>query len=89
MEAWRAGNIPWKDVDRGLLLSGPPGCGNTINADALARTCGVHLVETSVARRQSAGYLSETLKAMRKSFADAIAKKPSILFLDEFDAIGD
>ncbi|MGO7209356.1 AAA family ATPase, partial [Rhizobium ruizarguesonis] len=79
----------WTEVDRGLLLSGPPGTGKTMFAGALARSCGAHLVATSVARWQAAGHLDDTLKAMRKCFEEAIAHKPSILFVDEFDGIGD
>ncbi|WP_425335559.1 AAA family ATPase [Rhizobium leguminosarum] len=33
---WKAGRIPWSDVDTGLLLSGPSGVGKTIFAKALA-----------------------------------------------------
>lgn len=86
---WREGSLAWSDVDRGLLLSGPPGTGKTLFAGALARSCGAHLVATSVARWQAAGHLNDTLKAMRKSFEEAIAHKPSILFIDEFDGISD
>jgi hypothetical protein len=86
---WRQGRISWEDVDRGILLSGPPGTGKTLFAGALARTCGAHLVAASVSRWQSAGHLGDTLAAMRASFAEASAKKPAILFLDELDSIGD
>ncbi|WP_368517306.1 AAA family ATPase [Rhizobium sp.] len=89
LREWKEGRLSWSDVDRGLLLSGPPGTGKTMFAGALARTCGAHLVATSVARWQSAGYLNDTLTAMRRSFQDAVANKPSILFIDELDAIGD
>ncbi|TAY88139.1 AAA family ATPase [Rhizobium leguminosarum] len=87
--AWREGSLAWSDVDRGLLVSGPPGTGKTMFAGALARSCGIHLVATSVARWQAAGHLDDTLKAMRKSFEEAITHKPSILFIDEFDGISD
>ncbi len=86
---WKAGRLGWKDVDRGVLLSGPPGTGKTLYAGVLARTCGASLVATSVSRWQSAGHLDDTLAAMRRSFEDAAKSKPCILFLDEFDAIGD
>ncbi|MCQ1572713.1 AAA family ATPase [Neorhizobium galegae] len=89
LREWRAGSLPWSDVDRGLLLSGPPGCGKTLFAGALARSCGATLIATSVARWESAGYLSDVLASMRRSFADAIAARPAILFVDEIDGISD
>ncbi|MGL4092054.1 AAA family ATPase [Agrobacterium cavarae] len=87
--SWRNGTIDWGDVDRGLLLSGAPGTGKTMFAGALARSCDAKLVATSVAKWQSAGHLDDTLKAMRKSFDEASANRPSILFIDEFDGIAD
>lgn len=89
LRAWKAGRLPWSDVDRGLLLSGPPGTGKTRFAGALARCCDAGLVATSVGRWQSAGHLGDVLAAMRRSFADAVAAKPCILFVDEIEAIGD
>lgn len=86
---WRSGRIDWADVDRGILLSGPPGTGKTMFAGALAKTCSAHLVATSVSRWQSMGHLGDMLAAMRKSFSEAEARKPCILFLDELDSLGD
>lgn len=85
---WRSGVISWDDVDRGLMLSGPPGVGKTIYARALARSCGVTLITASYAKWQSRGYLNDFLKAMQKSFSEAKAKAPSILLIDEVDAFG-
>ena len=86
---WQAGKISWSDIDRGILLSGAPGTGKTTFAAALARTCGVDLVQTSMAQWQAKGHLGDYLKAMRASFAEAQKKAPCILFLDEFDSAGD
>jgi ATP-dependent Zn protease len=85
---WRAGMIPWDDVDRGILLYGKPGTGKTTYARALATTCKVPLIATSVTGWQAAGHLGDLLAAMRASFAEARDKAPCILFLDELDSIG-
>jgi cell division protease FtsH len=86
---WKAGRIGWADVDRGILLSGPPGTGKTTFAGALARSCKVHLVVGSIARWQAKGHLGDLLKAMRAAFDEARRNAPSIIFLDEIDAVGD
>ncbi|MDR9810138.1 AAA family ATPase [Rhizobium hidalgonense] len=86
---WKAGRIPWSDVDTGLLLSGPSGVGKTIYAKALANTCDVELVVASAARWQSKGHLGDMRRAMFKSFDDAKRKAPAILFIDEVDSFTD
>jgi cell division protease FtsH len=86
--AWQQGVITWEDVDRGVLIYGPPGCGKTTYAKALAGTCGVNLVVASAGRWQACGHLGDYLKAMRASFTEARAKAPAILFIDEFDSVG-
>ncbi|MGO8369098.1 AAA family ATPase [Rhizobium ruizarguesonis] len=86
---WSAGIVEWRDVDCGLLISGPPGTGKTTFAAAVAKTCGASFISASCAKWQSQGHLSDFLKAMNRSFADAAEKAPCILFLDEFDAVGD
>jgi hypothetical protein len=86
----RAGRLTWDDVDhKGLLLCGPPGTGKTQFAKALAAEAAVPLVATSVAQWNAAAYLSGTLSAIRKSFAEAQRKAPCVLFIDEMDGIGD
>ncbi|MGO7779245.1 AAA family ATPase [Rhizobium ruizarguesonis] len=89
IRGWQRNEIRWSEVDRGILLSGPPGSGKTLFASALARTCGIEIVATSVSRWQSAGHLGDMLRAMRMSFQEAAAKRPCVLFLDELDSIGD
>ncbi|MHA6685405.1 AAA family ATPase [Mesorhizobium sp. A556] len=88
---WRAGKIPWSDVERGILLSGAPGTGKTTFAGALARTCDVTLIVGSFAKWQASGtgHLGDMLGAMRKAFDEAKTKAPSILFVDELDSVGD
>lgn len=83
---WKRGELGWNDVDRGILLEGPPGCGKSSFAHVLANTCGVDVICASFAHWQACGHLGDFLKAMQKSFDLAKKKKPCILFLDEFDS---
>jgi ATP-dependent Zn protease len=89
IRSWRRREIAWADIGTGLLLSGPPGTGKTLYAAALARSSGLAFIATSVAQWQSAGHLGDLLRAMRTSFRAAMEKAPSLLFIDEFDSIGD
>lgn len=86
---YRMGKITWVDVDRGIVLSGSPGVGKTIFAQALAITCNVPLHSHSLARWQAKGHLGDLLKAMRRAFDEAKKDAPCILFLDELDSFGD
>lgn len=86
---YKAGILPWSDVDNGVLLSGPPGVGKTMFVSALANSCQVPIIYGSVSEWQEAGALDSHLKAMRASFAEAKEKAPSILFVDEVDTFGD
>lgn len=88
---WRQGKLPWAEVDKGCLLYGPPGTGKTRFAAALAAYCDLHLEATSIPKWQSYkdGDLGDMLKAMYQAFGSAKENAPCLLFLDEFDAIGD
>ncbi len=85
---YKRGVLRWDEIaNRALLLSGPPGTGKTSFAKALAHTCELHLVSTSVADWNTANYLSGTLQAIRGAFSEARRHTPSVLFIDELDGI--
>ncbi len=65
------------------------GVGKTSFAKALAKSARVPLVATSVAEWNASDYLSGTLQAIRKIFAQAKSRAPCILFIDELDGISD
>ncbi|MDP2084512.1 MAG: AAA family ATPase [Gemmobacter sp.] len=90
LHAWQAGEIPWRDVSRGLLLVGPPGSGKTEIPRLIAQEAGVAVVAGSVAQWSAEGSRgSEVIKAMRNAFLQAAAKAPAVLFIDEVDSFGD
>lgn len=68
------------------LLSGPPGNGKTSFAEAIAEALSLPLF---VIRYDAliGSYLGETNTRLRKLF-EYVRTKPSVLFFDEFDAIG-
>ncbi len=89
LASYKAGRLPWANVDKGALLVGPPGTGKTSFARALAEECGVPLILASHAAWQAQGHQGDMLKAMRASFAEARGSAPSILFIDEVDSFPD
>ncbi|TAY98675.1 AAA family ATPase [Rhizobium leguminosarum] len=89
IKAWMAGEIQWADIDKGIVLAGPSGCGKTTFPKALANSCGIALVTSSAGAWQANGHLGDMLKAMRKTFKEAAAIRPVILFIDELDSLGD
>ncbi|MGR9399924.1 AAA family ATPase [Rhizobium leguminosarum] len=89
IKAWMDGEIQWADIDKGIVLAGPSGCGKTTFPKALANTCGISLVTSSAGAWQANGHLGDMLKAMRKTFKEAAAIRPVILFIDELDSLGD
>eukprot|EP00850_Spirogloea_muscicola_P010750 SM000064S19772 [mRNA] locus=s64:476900:481462:- [translate_table: standard] len=78
----------WLGVEppRGLLLHGPPGCGKTMLASAIAAEAGVPLLKISAPEVVS-GMSGESEAKVRSLFAEAAARAPCIVFIDEIDAI--
>ena len=69
-----------------LLLTGPPGCGKTLTASAIAGELGLPLF---IVRLESlmTRYLGETASKLRLIF-DAVEKTRAVYLFDEFDSIG-
>ena len=68
-----------------LLFFGPPGCGKTLTAHAIAHELGLPLVEVKLDGLVSS-FLGQTGANIRKVF-DFVKNQKVVLFLDEFDAI--
>ena len=72
---------------KGVLLYGPPGTGKTLLARAIA--CNIEatflkIVASSIVDK----YIGESARVVREMFAYAREHEPSIIFIDEIDAIG-
>jgi ribosome biogenesis ATPase len=71
---------------RGILLHGPPGCGKTQLARAVAGELGVPFIQISAPSVVS-GMSGESEKKIRDVFTTARELAPCLLFIDEIDAI--
>ena len=83
-EAFREFGI---EPPKGVLITGPPGTGKTMLAKAVANSTEVtflSLVGSELAQK----YIGEGGRMVRELFELARAKSPSIIFIDEIDAIG-
>lgn len=72
---------------KGVLLVGPPGCGKTLLAKAVANQTDatfIRMVGSELAQK----YIGEGGRMVRELFSLAKEKAPSVIFLDEIDAIG-
>lgn len=71
---------------RGILLHGPPGCGKTMLANALAAALKVNYIPIAAPSIVS-GMSGESEKALRELFDEAKKCAPCLMFIDEIDAI--
>lgn len=68
-------------------MYGPPGCGKTYIAKAIAGDLGAAFIHVTLADLLSK-YIGDSEKAVRSIFQDARAAAPCVIFFDEFDALG-
>ncbi|MEM4417790.1 MAG: CDC48 family AAA ATPase, partial [Nitrososphaerota archaeon] len=71
---------------KGVILYGPPGSGKTLIAKAVANETGAHFVSINGPEIMSKFY-GESEARLREVFQEAEQNAPSIIFIDELDAI--
>lgn len=76
-----------KKTTGGLILYGPPGCGKTFIARALAGELGAKFITVSLSDILDM-YIGESERKLHEIFETARRNAPAVLFFDELDAIG-
>jgi AAA+ superfamily predicted ATPase len=76
-----------KSLRGGLLLYGPPGCGKTFVARAIAGELNAHFISVTISDILDR-FLGESEDNLHKVFERARQLAPAVLFFDEVDAIG-
>lgn len=71
---------------KGILMFGPPGCGKTMIARAIARSAGVNFIQRSGTDIHTK-YYGESAVHAREMFEEARKNAPCVLFIDEIDAV--
>jgi transitional endoplasmic reticulum ATPase len=74
------------DAPKGVLLHGPPGTGKTLLAKAVAAETNSNFISINGPEIMSK-YYGQSEENLRKKFDDAEKNAPSIIFIDEIDAI--
>jgi transitional endoplasmic reticulum ATPase len=73
-------------ASRGVLFYGPPGCGKTLMAKAIANECGANFISVKGPELLNM-YFGGSEANVRNLFEKARAASPCILFFDEMDSI--
>jgi len=73
-------------ASRGVLFYGPPGCGKTLMAKAIANECGANFISVKGPELLNAWFGGSEAN-VRNLFDKARAASPCILFFDEMDSI--
>jgi SpoVK/Ycf46/Vps4 family AAA+-type ATPase len=76
-----------KSLRGGLLLYGPPGCGKTFIARAVAGEMGAQFLAVSLAEILDM-YVGQSERNLHELFETARRNAPCVVFLDEIDALG-
>ncbi len=81
----------WADagvrLPRGVLLEGPPGCGKTLLARAVAGEAGVSVFVVSASEFVEM-FVGVGAARVRDMFEEAQKAAPAVIFIDEIDAVG-
>lgn len=75
-----------KSAGGGVMLYGPPGCGKTLIARALAGEAGGSFINVGVSEIVSM-WFGQSEEQLAEVFARARAQRPCVLFFDELDAL--
>uniref|UniRef100_V5HWH1 Putative nuclear aaa atpase vcp subfamily protein n=1 Tax=Ixodes ricinus TaxID=34613 RepID=V5HWH1_IXORI len=70
----------------GILLYGPPGCGKTLLAKAIADESGINFISVKGPELLNM-YVGESERAVRQCFQRARNSSPCVIFFDELDAL--
>jgi ATP-dependent 26S proteasome regulatory subunit len=76
-----------KRAGGGVLLYGPPGCGKTMIARAVATECRAEFVSVGISDVLNL-YIGESERNLVAMFEKARHSRPCVLFFDELDALG-
>ncbi len=75
-----------KKAGGGILLYGPPGCGKTMMARAIATECNAFYLSLGISDVLNM-WIGESERNLASLFEKARAQKPTVLFFDELDAL--